>query len=233
MYVYILRCIVERINFLTAFIAFSSELFSYRELRILTANGIFKKYSPGKPKDLQTWGPIKYKIKKGIEVINIKLKLWYEYIHSRRELLIAKHITLLKAKRKVLAGHSLRYKHSSGADFFSKVYLWTLCPLWCEMTYRTAFHSFHCEDLPQLNRCYCWEALMDTEPTFSVIRFHYLTSIVAPPGSIINNSFSLRWCILNSWKFVCYPLKSLSENFTCSVHQILNSFIDEQYIEFL
>lgn len=67
MYVYISRCIVEWINFLTAFIAFSSESFSYRELRILTANGIFIKYSPGKPKDLQTRGPIKNKIKKGLK----------------------------------------------------------------------------------------------------------------------------------------------------------------------
>lgn len=53
---YISRCIVQWMNILSAFIAFSSEQFSYRKLRILTTNGIFIKCSPSKPKDLQTRG---------------------------------------------------------------------------------------------------------------------------------------------------------------------------------
>lgn len=75
------------------------------------------------------------------------------------------------------------------------------------------FPSFHCEAIPQLNRCHHWETLIDTEPTFSVIRFHYLTSKDGPQGGVINNPFPLWWCILNSWKFVGYPPTPLSEKF--------------------
>lgn len=53
---YISRCITKWINILTAFLAFFSEQFTYRELRILTTNRIFIKYCPNKSTDLQTRG---------------------------------------------------------------------------------------------------------------------------------------------------------------------------------
>lgn len=53
---YILRCIIKCINIPTVFVAFSSEHFPYRELRILMINAIFIKYGPGKPKRLQMRG---------------------------------------------------------------------------------------------------------------------------------------------------------------------------------
>lgn len=60
-YKFRIRCIhfeiiIKWINIPTVFVAFSSEHFPDRELRILTTNVIFIKYSPGKPKGLQTRG---------------------------------------------------------------------------------------------------------------------------------------------------------------------------------